>query len=388
VSIANVPNLQSLARALGGEVRGNQVLAPGPGHSASDRSLSIKPDPSAPDGFVVNSFAGDDPIACKDYVRSKAGIEPFKANGKRKPAFDIGKIIATQSAGSGKPKGNIVATYDYTDDKGALLYQVCRLEPKSFRQCRPDGHGDRIWNLDGVQRVVYRRRELLQYPDACVFVVEGEKDADRVASLGHCATTVASGTWTADCVKALAGRDVLILRDMDEAGADKALKAATALRGTAKTIRIVELPGLTGHKNNKDVSDWLDADPKRAEKLVDICFDTPLWTPETNTIATPAPAQADNAALEPLVFIDIVTWQGQPIPEREWAVRDRIPARAVTLLSGDGGVGKTILALHLGVATVLGRDWLSAMPEIWPVLGIFCEDDEFAGKADIYTGVD
>src|SRR5262245_41265689 len=217
MSIANVPNLQSLARALGGEVSGSQVLAPGPSHSASDRSLSIKLDPSAPDGFVVHSFAGDDPIACKDYIRSKAGIEPFKANGKRKAAFDIGKIIATQSARSGKPKGNIVATYDYTDDKGALLYQVCRLEPKSFRQCRPDGHGDRIWNLDGVQRVVYRWRELLQYQDACAFVVEGEKDADRVASLGHCATTVASGTWTADCVKALAGRDVLVLRDMDEA---------------------------------------------------------------------------------------------------------------------------------------------------------------------------
>jgi hypothetical protein len=40
-----------------------------------------------------------------------------------------------------------------------------------------------------------------------VFVCEGEKDADRVASLGLCATTVASGEWTSDCIKALAGRD-------------------------------------------------------------------------------------------------------------------------------------------------------------------------------------
>jgi hypothetical protein len=33
-----------------------------------------------------------------------------------------------------KPKGHVVATYDYTDAAGVLLYQVLRLEPKSFRQ--------------------------------------------------------------------------------------------------------------------------------------------------------------------------------------------------------------------------------------------------------------
>jgi hypothetical protein len=27
-------------------------------------------------GLVVHSFAGDDPIACKDYIREKAGLEP------------------------------------------------------------------------------------------------------------------------------------------------------------------------------------------------------------------------------------------------------------------------------------------------------------------------
>jgi hypothetical protein len=43
---------RAVARALVGEVAGhNTVLAPGPGHSARDRSLSIKLDPTAPDGF-------------------------------------------------------------------------------------------------------------------------------------------------------------------------------------------------------------------------------------------------------------------------------------------------------------------------------------------------
>jgi hypothetical protein len=66
-------SLQELARVLGGEVRGNQVLAPGPGHSQKDRSLSIKLDSSKPHQFVVHSFSGDDPIRCKDYVRGKVG---------------------------------------------------------------------------------------------------------------------------------------------------------------------------------------------------------------------------------------------------------------------------------------------------------------------------
>ena len=213
-------DLQRLARALGGEVNSGQVLAPGPGHSPKDRSLSVKLSADAPDGFVVNSFAGDDPITCKDYVRSKAGIESFKPNGKRKPAFDIGKVIAAQKSGSTVPRGKIVAEYNYADATGALLYQVVRFDPKDFRQRRPDGKGGWIWNLDGLdeRRVLYRLRELGQYPDASVFLCEGEKDADRVASLGHCATTVAGGKWTAGRVKALSGRDVLILEDNDEAG--------------------------------------------------------------------------------------------------------------------------------------------------------------------------
>jgi hypothetical protein len=82
------PNLtlQSLARALGGVVSNGQVLAPGPGHSLIDKSLSVKLDPAAPDGFVVHSFAHDDPIECRDYVREKCGLPAFGSNRTRKPA--------------------------------------------------------------------------------------------------------------------------------------------------------------------------------------------------------------------------------------------------------------------------------------------------------------
>jgi putative DNA primase/helicase len=70
--------LSQLARALGGEVSGRQVLAPGPGHSQRDRSLSICIEPAAPDGFVVHSFAGDDPLVCKDYARERLGLPAWE----------------------------------------------------------------------------------------------------------------------------------------------------------------------------------------------------------------------------------------------------------------------------------------------------------------------
>jgi hypothetical protein len=73
---------RTIAAALGGEVNAGQVCAPGPGHSKRDRSLSVKVDSSAPDGFVVHSFSGDDAIVCKDYVRSKLGLGDFKPNGR------------------------------------------------------------------------------------------------------------------------------------------------------------------------------------------------------------------------------------------------------------------------------------------------------------------
>jgi Toprim domain len=88
-------DLRAAARALGGEIRGSEVLAPGPGHSAADRSLSIKLDGAAPEGFILHSFAGDDPIVCRDYVRRKLGwrsCEPADAlrRYQRPPQRDYG----------------------------------------------------------------------------------------------------------------------------------------------------------------------------------------------------------------------------------------------------------------------------------------------------------
>jgi putative DNA primase/helicase len=75
--------LSQIARALGGDVVGrNSILAPGPGHSPRDRSLSILIDPAAPDGFVVHSQAGDPDLLCKDYVRKSLGHSDWAPSSK------------------------------------------------------------------------------------------------------------------------------------------------------------------------------------------------------------------------------------------------------------------------------------------------------------------
>lgn len=74
--------LRTLAQALGGEIVGrNAVLAPGPGHSRRDRSLSVRLEPDAPGGFVVYSHAGDDVMGCKDYIRERCGLPRWQSRG-------------------------------------------------------------------------------------------------------------------------------------------------------------------------------------------------------------------------------------------------------------------------------------------------------------------
>ena len=75
-------SLRELAQALGGEVSGHAVLCPGPNHSRTDRSLSVRLSSQSPGGFVCHSFADDPFDLCRDYVASRLGL-PMFTPGKR-----------------------------------------------------------------------------------------------------------------------------------------------------------------------------------------------------------------------------------------------------------------------------------------------------------------
>ena len=79
--------------------------------------------------------------------------------------------------------------------------------------------------------------------------------------------------------------------------------------------------------------------------------------------------------VRPLDILDPLRWHDQPIPERPWLVEGLIPRRVVTMLGGDGGLGKSLLVQQLLTACATGKVWLDRETMPCRVLGVFCEDD-------------
>lgn len=156
-------------------------------------------------------------------------------------------------------KPQIVATYDYTDEGGNLLYQVVRYDPKGFKQRRPDGDGW-AWNLKGVRAVPFRLPALIEGIQAGkpIFIVEGEKDVLALGKLCLVATCNAGGAgkWRPEWAPIFAGARVYIFPDNDDSGRKHGQQITQSLQGTAASVSIINLPGLLG---KGDVSDWLAA---------------------------------------------------------------------------------------------------------------------------------
>ena len=82
-----------------------------------------------------------------------------------------------------------------------------------------------------------------------------------------------------------------------------------------------------------------------------------------------------NPVAERPPFIEMSDWDHKSAPPREWLVKDRIPLRQPTLISGEGAIGKTLILLQLQAAHVLARDWIGLLPEPGPAIYFGAEDD-------------
>jgi hypothetical protein len=159
-----------------------------------------------------------------------------------------------------QPRSNvvkIVATYDYRDAAGSLIYQIVRYEPKTFKQRHPDGNGGWVWAMKGITPLPYRLRELLSADAAdWVCIPEGEKDVDSLIGLGFVATcnSGGAGKFKADLASHFQNRRIAVLPDNDESGRRHAGAVTSILAPVAAELMIIELPGLPA---KGDVSDWI-----------------------------------------------------------------------------------------------------------------------------------
>src|SRR6516225_5970196 len=75
-----------------------------------------------------------------------------------------------------------------------------------------------------------------------------------------------------------------------------------------------------------------------------------------------------------MTLIDMTGWDDKPAPKPQWVLRNRIPMGHVSLFSGDGAAGKSLLQLQMSAAIVLEKEWLGTVPEQGSALFIDAED--------------
>mgnify|MGYP000712844957 CR=1 FL=1 len=298
-----------------------------PNHDDTHPSLEIDPEQK-----VYNCF----PCQASGNKFSGRLCDPPEGSGPNEP----------DDSGEPDPLRKPIATYEYKDPGGGLLYQKLKYRTdnppphdKKFYYRRFDENGKEIWGVKGIQRVPYHLSQLLSTPGH-VFICEGEKDTEALEALGFLVTTGGGATdWRKEFAPCFMGRDVTILPHNDTAGEEFADTVGRNIRGVVKSLRAALLPDLSEHG---DVFDFLNS-PKwkqiNKEQFLDL----------VDTIARPWVAK-ESKTLTLVKACDI------KYPRRESVVKGfPLYRKFVYLLSGDQGDFKSILTLHIARCIVTGQ---------------------------------
>lgn len=322
-----------LAKILHGDHSGNNVTAPGPNNidRRNDRSMSITVDPNAPDGFVVHSHsAKNSDLECKDYVRRQLGLgdwKPTPRDADTKP----------------KPKPTVVCHYDYEDRDGNPYLRVTRFSDKSFKQYH--------WNdIDGYDYgkpsgpvIPYRLPDILTNGGQVIHLVEGEKAADYLHSLGLLATTAPGGgsafPLTDDFAVWFDGQKVRAYPDNDATGRKWAERVAQRL----PHAEIVWLPD---QAPKAGADDWL----KNGRTVDDLISVASVSPDDYVSEATDEPRPPSRILATPFEWID-----PNLIPPREWLYDAHLIRKFVSMTVSPGGLGKSSLALIDAMSMASGR---------------------------------
>ena len=343
-------DIAAIAHALGGARKsGNGWVCRCPAHDDKHASLSLNIGADGKPLWKCHAGCAQDAVTVEiNALGARQGHKP-KANGHAAPERQT------------QQRRTINTAYDYRDEAGNQIYQNVRFSPKGFALRRPARSGDNpervrggwAWTADGIRRVPYRLPELLAgiAAKATIWITEGEKDADRLASEGLIATTneAGAGNWREEHASFLKGAEVVIVEDTDDAGRERTVKVGRSLLRIATSIKVVRFPDLPPHG---DVSDWLDQGGS-VERLCEIAGEAPEWNPATNALEFDDEVELTTA-------VDAI-------------VKGIIHPGDTGAIYGPSGVGKTFIAVDMAYHVALGHDWQDISVRKMPVLYVALE---------------
>ncbi len=301
-------------------------------------------------------------------VNVEEGLLPCFVCGLQGNVHQVAKELgwpALSSNGQGRRDGvpdrfknqPIQAWYTYTNEYGQPTYKVARTSAKEFPVWAPV-IGDGGWGLKGkgVRMVPYHLHKLLKAE--FVFVVEGEKDVKTVEGMGLAATTFpgGAGSWRPDYSQWFKEKEVVVLPDNDKPGREHAKVVGAGLFAHAKSVHILNLPGLP---EKGDVTDWAKGkDPLEAgEELCKLADAAPRFRPPSKTV------------LLSEVQTESVSFLWHPYLLR----------RKVNLLEGDPGLGKSYLTLAIAAALSLGKALPGSSETFTPQKTLILSTEDGAG---------
>jgi len=260
---------------------------------------------------------------------------------------DFGKILKGIADDFGisieQQKSKMVKAYSYRDENNQLVFQVCRMEPKSFRQRRPTNPGW-IWNLKGVDPILYRLPEISEASEVCI--VEGEKDVDILFDIGFVATTCAMGAkkWKPEYNNSLKGKDIVLIPDHDHEGREHMTQIAQSLDGNVKSLKWIDLPDLP---SKGDVSDFIAKfnDKEQAAEQLSILIDN------AGPYKPPKKVSLDDIILEIGQFCNL------DVKIRNEYLSPWIKEGSIGLISGWRGIGKTFFLMGILDAVTRGKSF-------------------------------
>ncbi len=240
-------------------------------------------------------------------------------------------------------KAHVVKTYSYVDEQGVELFQVCRMEPKAFRQRHRVGDKWQ-WDLKGVRRVLYNLPSVIKADE--VIIVEGEKDCDALAEIGFPATTnhMGAGKWADEYTEFLKGKNIVLIPDNDQPGREHMLRVAQSLQGHAKSIKWLDLPDMP---SKGDASDYIATFPEKdaaAERLA-------VMIDSAETYEPPKPVTMHDMVFEAGDFCRLV------LPDKRVIIDPWLAEASIILISGMRGVGKSWFAISLLDCITAGKDF-------------------------------